>query len=621
MSSTPGAKMTSHPSSSSSAASRSKGLAYVSKSSPRPNWVGLTKMEATTRSHSSRAVRIRDKCPSCSAPIVGTRPTLSPPARHCSEMARMSSGRSTVCKLRGLLPTGWSTLFSYFALGRPGTQFRLVHRPAVLRFGEGAGTYLIHEVSGRAREQRVGVGVAFDEAQWLARRQAYQVVPHEHLPVASRACPDADGRDRELPRDGHPHLDQRPDRRERSWSRSFKLHAVRPRPHQARAVHGGEVDARVAAEGKVGDDRDLRSGGTTRAPRHGRGVVDHVPYRDGQRVLVTQDDIAQRVPDEQDVHTGIAAQRGARRVVERDHGQPLPAGLRATEEPHWRSAHRHLPPGRPVVLGWRQLRIRREVSVHMCIVSNLLEWRGGASAAGGAAARPPPKHPPGGGAGVGGEVDDHPDQLARLRPASEGALVRVGVVPFGAVFDLGGERRLHDPWGNGVGAHSLRAQLGGQGAEHLHGPGLRRCIDSLSRFDDLTPDTGEGDYAPRAALGHAASELPDQAKSPLQIQLQDPVELLVRDLQHRLPDVHAWRADQDVRRADAPDRRPHAVWVRYVQLQGVGLSFVRPDLSSRRVGGLAVRVRAYDARAEGRESLRAGLSDTASGSDDEGGLA
>src|SRR3712207_7090727 len=50
-----------------------------------------------------------------------------------------------------------------------------------------------------------------------------------------------------------------------------------------------------------------------------------------------------------------------------------------------------------------------------------------------------------------------------------------------------------------------------------------------------------------AALGHAASEVPDQAESSLQVELDYLVELIVRYLEHRLPDVDGRRTHQYVR--------------------------------------------------------------------------
>jgi hypothetical protein len=101
---------------------------------------------------------------------------------------------------------------------------------------------------------------------------------------------------------------------------------------------------------------------------------------------------------------------------------------------------------------------------------------------------------------------------------------------------------------------------------------------------------------PEPALGHAAPEVPDQAEGALQVQLHYPVELLVRDLQDRLPDVDARRAHQYVRRPHAPDGRRDAFGIRQVQLQRVGLALPGPDLARRVVRGLAVHVGAHDAR-------------------------
>src|SRR5919109_3620890 len=64
------------PSGSSRLRSRPRSRGYLERSSFGPNWVGLTKIETTTWSHSSLARRTRERCPSCRYPIVGTSPTL-----------------------------------------------------------------------------------------------------------------------------------------------------------------------------------------------------------------------------------------------------------------------------------------------------------------------------------------------------------------------------------------------------------------------------------------------------------------------------------------------------------------------------------------------------------------
>src|ERR1700747_2126426 len=54
---------------------------YLLKSSDGPNCVGLTKIETTIGEDSPFAARISEKWPSCSAPIVGTRPSRPSDAR------------------------------------------------------------------------------------------------------------------------------------------------------------------------------------------------------------------------------------------------------------------------------------------------------------------------------------------------------------------------------------------------------------------------------------------------------------------------------------------------------------------------------------------------------------
>src|SRR3989449_8303088 len=51
---------------------------YRSKSSSGPNCRGFTKMLTATASQASLAARISKRCPSCSAPMVGTSPIVTP---------------------------------------------------------------------------------------------------------------------------------------------------------------------------------------------------------------------------------------------------------------------------------------------------------------------------------------------------------------------------------------------------------------------------------------------------------------------------------------------------------------------------------------------------------------
>ena len=61
------------------------------RSSAGPNWAGFTNRETTTRSHCSRARRMRDRWPSWKLPIVGTRPMERPARRSGHSAARRSA--------------------------------------------------------------------------------------------------------------------------------------------------------------------------------------------------------------------------------------------------------------------------------------------------------------------------------------------------------------------------------------------------------------------------------------------------------------------------------------------------------------------------------------------------
>ena len=90
ISSTLGANNNSTPSRSNNSQSHSNVRGYFPRSSFAPNCVGFTKIEAATTSDPSRAARTNDKCPSCSAPIVGTNPTRFPASRKPREALRIS---------------------------------------------------------------------------------------------------------------------------------------------------------------------------------------------------------------------------------------------------------------------------------------------------------------------------------------------------------------------------------------------------------------------------------------------------------------------------------------------------------------------------------------------------
>src|SRR6267378_2569546 len=83
MSAASGARSESTPACSNFSLSDSKVRGYFEKSSVGPNCFGFTKIEAITGEHSCFARSISRRCPRCSAPIVGTSPTMRFCARAC----------------------------------------------------------------------------------------------------------------------------------------------------------------------------------------------------------------------------------------------------------------------------------------------------------------------------------------------------------------------------------------------------------------------------------------------------------------------------------------------------------------------------------------------------------
>src|SRR5882757_1980874 len=97
-----GANKTSTLSASSDLQSASNVRGYFAKSSPGANCSGFTKMEATTVSHSDRARRTKDRCPSCRAPIVGTKPSTKRLVRKSRQTPCISA---TVLTIRTAVPS------------------------------------------------------------------------------------------------------------------------------------------------------------------------------------------------------------------------------------------------------------------------------------------------------------------------------------------------------------------------------------------------------------------------------------------------------------------------------------------------------------------------------------
>ncbi len=71
---------------------------YLAKSSCGPNCAGLTNRLTTVRLARRRARATSAMCPSCSAPMVGTRATVSPRLRHCATARRKAATVRTVAR-------------------------------------------------------------------------------------------------------------------------------------------------------------------------------------------------------------------------------------------------------------------------------------------------------------------------------------------------------------------------------------------------------------------------------------------------------------------------------------------------------------------------------------------
>ena len=84
-----GAKTTSTPACSASRRSASSTRGYAARSAGSSNWVGLTNTDSTTVSFSDAAADSSERCPSCRAPIVGTKPIV--PVRAGRSAARRSA--------------------------------------------------------------------------------------------------------------------------------------------------------------------------------------------------------------------------------------------------------------------------------------------------------------------------------------------------------------------------------------------------------------------------------------------------------------------------------------------------------------------------------------------------
>src|SRR5579872_5848677 len=133
-----GAKRISTPSVSSNLRSCSKVRGYLARSSLGPNCRGLTKIETATTSHFAFAARTSERCPSCNAPMVGTKPRRFWSWRDWCEAARMSAMVLQIFIVRSgiLVSGGWNPVYEYFhALQRASGQCPVLSKLGLVFFG------------------------------------------------------------------------------------------------------------------------------------------------------------------------------------------------------------------------------------------------------------------------------------------------------------------------------------------------------------------------------------------------------------------------------------------------------------------------------------------------------
>src|SRR5712691_7091802 len=350
--------------------SRSGLRGYSLRSSPAPNWMGLTNTLTTTLSFSRRARSTRLMCPACNAPMVGTSPIEAPSARHPRATSRINPGVPTA--IGGALDAGAVLDLIALSLGRGGGT---VGRVRVLGPGERAVSHLLNVALGGARDLAGQVGVALHELRRLAGGQAQHVVEHEHLPVRSRPRADADSRDSKRPRHAGPDLSRHALEDDAERPRLLELLGV---GQDARGLLVGlALDLEAAhlmdelrGEAKMAHDRDAHrrqplrdlddpaaaleldgvhsafldepAGGgdrlfdrrvirherhvaheqrLVRATRDRLGVVEHLVDGDRQGRRVAEHDHAQAVANEKDGDAGLVEDLRAEVVIRREHGK------------------------------------------------------------------------------------------------------------------------------------------------------------------------------------------------------------------------------------------------------------------------------------------------------------
>src|SRR5712691_7346028 len=343
--------------------SRSGLRGYSLRSSPAPNWMGLTNTLTTTLSFSRRARSTRLMCPACNAPMVGTSPIEAPSARHPRATSRINPGVPTA--IGGALDAGAVLDLVALSLGRV----------RVLGPGERAVSHLLNVALGGARDLAGQVGVALHELRRLAGGQAQHVVEDEHLPVRSRPRADADGRDSKRLRHAGPHLSrhaleddaERPRllellgiredarglllglaldlesahlihelRRETEMAHDRDAHRSQPlrdlddpaTAFELDGVHSAFLDEAARGGDRLFDRRVIRherhvahEQRLMRATCDRFGVVEHLVHSDRQSGRVAEHDHAQAVADEKDGDAGLVEDLRAQVVVRGEHGK------------------------------------------------------------------------------------------------------------------------------------------------------------------------------------------------------------------------------------------------------------------------------------------------------------
>src|ERR1700677_2174854 len=145
-------------------------------------------METATASQLACAARTRERCPSCSDPMVGTSPKVLPAARkraHALLVSAMVFNTSIALRLepgRAFFP-------------EQSRQRIFAQMVALLFARELTPFHIVAVVIDRIRDQGCGVTVPAYELSGSGEGQIDEIVQDEYLPIAMRPGADTDSRD------------------------------------------------------------------------------------------------------------------------------------------------------------------------------------------------------------------------------------------------------------------------------------------------------------------------------------------------------------------------------------------------------------------------------------------